>query len=106
MAENGDTREDLTLPGGTEENDKLAAQLKSEFSEGKELAASNGATFMEISARTAENVEQVGECSHAGWRARRKHEWRSERCPSVVARLVSCLSPPRSDVRGDGNTGV
>jgi hypothetical protein len=30
------------------------------FSEGKELAASNGATFMEISARTAENVEQVG----------------------------------------------
>jgi translation initiation factor 5A len=40
MAENGDTREDLTLPGGTEENDKLAAQLKSEFSEGKELVVS------------------------------------------------------------------
>jgi len=37
MSENGDTREDLTLPKGTEESEKLADQIKADFSEGKEL---------------------------------------------------------------------
>eukprot|EP00775_Hariotina_reticulata_P011707 gene11707-11852_t len=40
MMENGDTREDLTLPTGTEEADKLAAQLKADFADGKELVVS------------------------------------------------------------------
>ncbi|WIA28315.1 hypothetical protein OEZ86_010866 [Tetradesmus obliquus] len=40
MAENGDTREDLTLPKGTEDNEKLAAQLREQFSGGNELIVS------------------------------------------------------------------
>jgi hypothetical protein len=37
MSENGETRDDLMLPGGTDEYDKLAKQLKEDFSEGKEI---------------------------------------------------------------------
>mmetsp|Transcript_22391 Transcript_22391/g.48926 ORF Transcript_22391/g.48926 Transcript_22391/m.48926 type:complete len:168 (+) Transcript_22391:51-554(+) len=37
LTEGGDTREDLTLPTGTDDADKLAAQLKVDFNEGKEL---------------------------------------------------------------------
>jgi len=37
MMENGDTRDDLTLPGGTDEYDRLAKQIKEDFEEGKEL---------------------------------------------------------------------
>ena len=37
MMENGETRDDLTLPGGTDEYDKLAKQLKEDFAEGKEI---------------------------------------------------------------------
>lgn len=40
MAENGDTREDLTLPKGTEEAEKLAAQIKEQFAAGQELVVS------------------------------------------------------------------
>jgi len=37
MEENGGTREDLKLPTGTDEADKLAVQLKADFAEGKEI---------------------------------------------------------------------
>jgi len=40
MLENGDTREDLTLPKGTEDAEKLAEQLKSMHAEGQELVVS------------------------------------------------------------------
>eukprot|EP00887_Chlorella_sp_A99_P000777 scaffold5.g777.t1 len=50
MDEKGDTKDDLTLPkagllgrgveGGTDELDKLAAQIKADFEEGKELVVS------------------------------------------------------------------
>jgi len=40
MAENGDTREDLTLPKGTEEAEKLATQIKEQFAAGQELVVS------------------------------------------------------------------
>jgi hypothetical protein len=38
MDEGGSTREDLTLPTGTEEADKLAEQIKDMFHGGQELA--------------------------------------------------------------------
>eukprot|EP01026_Neomeris_dumetosa_P010028 TRINITY_DN13639_c0_g1_i1.p3 TRINITY_DN13639_c0_g1~~TRINITY_DN13639_c0_g1_i1.p3 ORF type:complete len:164 (-),score=25.87 TRINITY_DN13639_c0_g1_i1:452-943(-) len=37
MTESGDTRDDLTLPSQTDEDVKLADQLKNDFEEGKEL---------------------------------------------------------------------
>ena len=37
MMENGDTRDDLTLPHGTDEYDRLAKQLKEDFADGKEI---------------------------------------------------------------------
>lgn len=37
MLENGDTREDLQLPRGTEEMEKLAETIKADFDEGKEV---------------------------------------------------------------------
>lgn len=37
MLENGDTREDLMLPKGTEELEKLAEQIKEQFAAGQEL---------------------------------------------------------------------
>lgn len=37
MLENGDTRDDLALPTGTDDADKLAADLKVDFEEGKEI---------------------------------------------------------------------
>jgi translation initiation factor 5A len=40
MAENGDTREDLSLPKGTDDADKLAEQIKAQFAEGQELVVS------------------------------------------------------------------
>jgi translation initiation factor 5A len=40
MAENGDTREDLSLPKGTDEAEKLAAQIKEQFAGGQELVVS------------------------------------------------------------------
>jgi translation initiation factor 5A len=40
MAENGDTREDLTLPKGTDDSEKLAAQLREQFAGGNELIVS------------------------------------------------------------------
>jgi hypothetical protein len=40
MMENGDTREDLTLPKGTEEADKLAESIREGFSAGQELVVS------------------------------------------------------------------
>jgi translation initiation factor 5A len=40
MAENGDTREDLTLPKGTEEADKLAESIREQHAAGVELNVS------------------------------------------------------------------
>lgn len=40
MEENGSTRDDLKLPSGTEEAEKLAVTLKAEFAEGKEIVVS------------------------------------------------------------------
>jgi translation initiation factor 5A len=37
MTESGDTKDDLTLPSGTDEMDKLAEQIKADFDAGKEL---------------------------------------------------------------------
>jgi len=37
MAENGDTREDLSLPKGTDDSEKLAASIKEQFANGQEL---------------------------------------------------------------------
>lgn len=37
MLENGDTREDLQLPNGTEESQKLAESIKADFEDGKEV---------------------------------------------------------------------
>ena len=40
MTEGGETKDDLTLPSGTEEADKLAELIRSEFDAGKELVVS------------------------------------------------------------------
>ena len=40
MTEGGDTKDDLQLPSGTDEAEKLAQQLKIEFDAGKELSVS------------------------------------------------------------------
>lgn len=40
MMENGDCREDLTLPNQTEEDNKLAEQIRKDFEDGKELTLS------------------------------------------------------------------
>jgi len=40
MADNGDTREDLSLPKGTEEAEKLAEQIKEQFHAGQEVIVS------------------------------------------------------------------
>ena len=40
MTESGDTREDLTLPKGTDDAEKLAEQIKADFHDGKELVVS------------------------------------------------------------------
>lgn len=40
MSENGDTKDDLTLPSGTDDLDKLAIQIKDDFDAGKELTVS------------------------------------------------------------------
>lgn len=37
MLENGDTRDDLALPSGTEEYERLAKQIQTDFADGKEL---------------------------------------------------------------------
>lgn len=37
MSDNGDTRDDLTLPSGTDEAARLAKQLKEEFAAGSEI---------------------------------------------------------------------
>jgi translation initiation factor 5A len=40
MMDNGDTREDLTLPEQTEEDKKLGEQVRTDFAAGKELVLS------------------------------------------------------------------
>lgn len=40
MEESGATRDDLRLPTGTDEADKLAELIKAEFAEGKEIVVS------------------------------------------------------------------
>ena len=40
MAENGDTREDLTLPKGTEDAEERAEAIKEAFANGQELIVS------------------------------------------------------------------
>ena len=40
MSESGDTKDDLTLPGGTDDLEKLAIQIKDDFDAGKELTVS------------------------------------------------------------------
>lgn len=40
MMENGDTREDLSLPSQTDDDLKLAEQIRKDFEEGKELVLS------------------------------------------------------------------
>lgn len=40
MQENGDLKDDLTLPKGTDEAEKLAVQIKADFEAGKELIVS------------------------------------------------------------------
>lgn len=37
MEESGDTKDDLSLPGGTDDLDKLAEDLKTAFDDGKDL---------------------------------------------------------------------
>lgn len=37
MDENGNSRDDLTLPKGTDESEKLAKQIQEEFDGGKEI---------------------------------------------------------------------
>ena len=40
MADNGEMREDLQLPSQTEEDQKLADTMRTDFEEGKELVVS------------------------------------------------------------------
>lgn len=40
MMENGETREDLTLPDQTDEDKKIAEQIRTDFAAGKELVLS------------------------------------------------------------------
>jgi translation initiation factor 5A len=40
MTEGGDTKDDLQLPSGTDEAEKLAVQMKADFDAGKELVVS------------------------------------------------------------------
>ena len=40
MDESGNTKDDLSLPKGTDDSEKLAKQIKEEFDEGKELVVS------------------------------------------------------------------
>ncbi|KAG1665640.1 hypothetical protein FOA52_011234 [Chlamydomonas sp. UWO 241] len=53
MLENGDTRDDLALPSGTEDADKLAKDLKIDFEEGREIlvTVTKAMDFEMISAR-------------------------------------------------------
>ena len=37
MDEAGNTKDDLTLPKGTDDSDKLATQIQQDFDDGKEL---------------------------------------------------------------------
>jgi translation initiation factor 5A len=37
MSENGTTREDMRLPSGTDDYDKLAEQIQNDFIEGKDI---------------------------------------------------------------------
>ncbi len=40
MTESGDTKDDLQLPSGTDEAEKLAVQIKADFDAGKEMVVS------------------------------------------------------------------
>jgi len=40
MTDSGDTKDDLSLPKGTDDLDKLAAQIQADFDEGKEVVVS------------------------------------------------------------------
>lgn len=40
MMDNGDTREDLALPSQTDDDNKLAEQIRKDFEDGKELVLS------------------------------------------------------------------
>jgi hypothetical protein len=40
MEENGSIRDDMKLPAGTDESEKLADQIRAEFAEGKEIMVS------------------------------------------------------------------
>lgn len=40
MEENGSIRDDMKLPSGTDESEKLADQIKADFAEGKEIIVS------------------------------------------------------------------
>ncbi|KAG7667791.1 hypothetical protein KSW81_005711 [Nannochloris sp. 'desiccata'] len=52
MLESGETKDDLTLPSGTDELDKLAIQIKQDFDEGKELIVA----VLSVSSRSFCNV--------------------------------------------------
>jgi hypothetical protein len=57
MDEGGSMREDLKLPYGTDEAEKLAAQLKADFADGKEITV----TVLKVGAFASGGV--VGGCA-------------------------------------------
>lgn len=59
MQENGDLKDDLTLPKGTDEAEKLAAQIKADFEAGKELIVSVLSVSPGSKARRAHSVTRA-----------------------------------------------
>jgi hypothetical protein len=78
MEENGSTRDDLKLPTGTEEADKLAIQLKEEFSQGKEIIV----TVLKVSVQKACKWDLRCSCANSG-------------NGTAMPSLRSCVSPRR-----------
>jgi Eukaryotic elongation factor 5A hypusine, DNA-binding OB fold len=56
MDENGNTKDDLGLPKGTDDAEKLAIQLKSDFEEGKELVV----TVLKVRLRDRQPLLSLG----------------------------------------------
>ena len=55
MDESGNTKDDLSLPKGTDDADKLAAQIREDFAAGKELVV----TVLKVSSQ-----QQAMHCMH------------------------------------------
>lgn len=94
MTEGGDTKDDLQLPSGTDEAEKLAVQMKADFDAGKELVVS----VMKV--RGGEGVSAGGRLlvCNASWCANHgshalpaaAHVVPSRRCAALHSCICTC----------------